>query len=348
MKRYLGAMAFGLVTILLSGCAMAEPIKSGEHPPVKLSAWMASWDADSGKKEYGKVKKRLDAVSCFAVCYDEKDELLVPKEIRDMLKVSRKGSEAIVRYLSFVNDSVTADGKTKEKDTDLLKRLLADDAFMEAQAGKMVSLAKELGCEGVELDYEKEWKDEAVFRNYVRFTSLLFSACSEQGLKLRIILEPSAPMDAPYCEGPEYVVMLYNLYGKHSGPGPKADGEFIGKTVRKMESLPGEKSVAIATGGCLWEKGGFLLSSYDKKKFLTEKEAVDLCKKHKAEAERDPGSACLHFSYKENGKTTEVWYADSETLSAWITVAANAGVGHVALWRLGGNTDIEKACKHKD
>ena len=38
------------------------------------------------------------------------------------------------------------------------------------------------------------------------------------------------PMDAPYSVGPEYMVMLYNLYGLHSGPGPKADGPFIEKT----------------------------------------------------------------------------------------------------------------------
>ena len=351
MNRYARIAVCGLASLVLSGCAMAEPMKSGDHPPVGLSAWMAEWDAKSGKEEFLKQKDELDAVTCFAVYYDKDDNFLVTDELRDLAKYSGKGKDASVRYLSFVNDSVGEDGTSKEKDVELLKRLLADDASMNAQVEKMVALTKELGLTGIELDFEKQWKDETVRANYLDFTYLLSYACLKNGLKFRVVLEPSAPMDADFCKGPQYVVMLYNLYGTHGDPGPKANSEFIQKTVRKMESLPGEKCVALATGGCLWEKTDsmfaslFGTSSYDRKKFLTEKEAVELQEKHKATPERDEGSAVLHFTYEANGKECEVWYADSETLNAWITEAANAGCSHVALWRYGGNTDIGKVRK---
>lgn len=340
MKRYVRIMILSMAALVLSGCAMAEPLRSGEHPPVRLSAWMAEWDAKSGTEEFGKLEKRLESIVCFAVSYDKEDHLFLSEEIRDLAKKARKGKDSLVRYVSFTNDSMQADGHTKEKDTELLKRLLADDKAIDSQVEQMIAAAKELNCNGIELDYEKQWKDDKTKENYMMFTYRLSSACIKEGLKLRIVLEPSAPMDMEFCKGPEYVVMLYNLYGKHSGPGPKADGDFILKTIKKMEKLPGEKSVAIATGGCLWEKGGLLPGSYDRKQFLTEKEAVELRTKYQVEPERDPASAVLHFSCKVKDKDCEIWYADSETLNAWITAAANAGVSRVSIWRLGNNTDI--------
>ena len=342
MKRYVRIMILSMAALVLSGCAMAEPIKSGEHPPVSLSAWMAEWDARSGKEEFKKLGKRLDAVVCFAASYDKDDHIFISKETRDLAKQARKGKDSLVRYLSFVNDSIQPDGRAKEKDTELLKRLLADDKSIDSQVDQMIAAAKELDCNGIELDYEKQWKDEKIKQNYMLFTYRLSSACLKNGLKLRIVLEPSAPMDMEFCKGPEYVVMLYNLYGKHSGPGPKADGEFILKTIKKMEKLPEEKGVAIATGGCIWKGASLLSDSYEKKSFLSEQEAVDIQKKYQAKPERDPASAALHFSCKIDGKDCEVWYADSETLNAWITTAANAGITHVGIWRLGSNTDIEE------
>lgn len=342
MKRYLRVIILSLTALFLSGCAMAEPMRSGDHPPVKLSAWMAEWDAKSGQAEFKKWKNRLNAVSCFAVYYDQEDKPYATKELRDLAKQAKKGKDGSIRYLSFVNDSMQKDGSSKEKDTELLKRLLADEESMNTQIERMIALTKELDCSGIELDFEKQWKDEAVGKRYLDFTYLLSSACTKNGLKLRIILEPSAPMDAEFCKGPEYIVMLYNLYGKHSDPGPKADGAFIRKTIKKMESLPGEKAVAIATGGCLWEKEGKIFGSYTKKQFLTEEEAISLQKKYKAEPKRDEESADLFFTYEAKGKSCEVWYADSETLNAWITAAAKEGVSHVAVWRLGGNREIDK------
>ena len=48
------------------------------------------------------------------------------------------------------------------------------------------------------------------------------------------------------------------------------------------------------------------------------------------------------FKYEDGGRHYTVWYADSETLNAWITVAAERGIDNISLWRLGSNTDIEK------
>ena len=65
-----------------------------------------------------------------------------------------------------------------------------------------------------------------------------------------------------------------------------------------------------------------------------------MAKKHGKTPERDVESAALHFTFSSDGHDGEVWYADAETLNAWITLAAENGVEAVSLWRLGGSDTL--------
>ncbi len=340
-KRIICGLAIlTVLTVSAAGlsCAKAEPVKDGPHPEVNLSAWSAYWDAEAGRTDYQKIRRRLDGISAFAAYYGPDDALIVPEETKQAVKRAKK--EGKETYLTVVNDSQNAAGKTVGKDIALTGRLLRDDETMASEAALMVKTAKELGADGLELDYERIFKDDKLKNKYLGFTYKLSSACIKENLKLRIVLEPSAPFDAPFAKGPEYVVMLYNLYGLHSGPGPKADGAFIRKTIQRMEKLPGKKSVAIATGGCLWQDYKLLGLSRGPTKFISEQEAADLAQKHKAEVKRDEMSGALTFAYDEGKHHYEVWYADAETLNAWITEIANLGLTDVSIWRLGGNGEL--------
>lgn len=42
-------------------CAGAEPVKSGPHPEVRLSAWSAYWDDASGAAEYRGIRRHLSS-----------------------------------------------------------------------------------------------------------------------------------------------------------------------------------------------------------------------------------------------------------------------------------------------
>lgn len=143
-----------------------------------------------------------------------------------------------------------------------------------------------------------------------------------------IVLEPSTPFkDTKLVAGPSYVVMFYNLYGLHSGPGPKANQQFIYNTLAKMEALPQPKGVALANGGCLW-------SNKDKPRFITEQEAETLQKKYGAESKRDEASQCQVFKYRVGTTVCEVWYADSTTLQQWTTWVKQGNITDISLWRL--------------
>lgn len=241
-KQAIFALAAASSLLLFSGCG-AAPLKSGSHLPVTKSAWVVSWDKEKGWEAYDKTKERWGSVSYFAVTFDEKGVLKVPA---DLPKI-----EGIPFYLTFVNDVTKSNGHSTEKDTDILRHVLRDEHARRVHAKEILAIAEACGADGIDIDYERIGKDPKLVEAFAHFTQLLYLESIPAHKKIRIILEPSMPMDAPYSVGPEYVVMLYNLYGLHSGPGPKADGPFIEKTIRKMEALPSKKAVAFSNGGCL-------------------------------------------------------------------------------------------------
>ncbi len=321
-------LSAALCSLLFSSGCSAEPLKSGSHPPISESAWVVYWDQDKGMAAYEKTKKKWESLSYFAIRMDEKGHYKKPKDI----PVKESGKPF---YLTFVNDVQKKGGEEISKDIEVLKVLLRDERSREVHAREILAIAKSYGAAGIDLDYEKIAKDPDVLKNFVAFTRTLYVEALAEHMPVRIILEPSVPFDLPYSAGPEYVVMLYNLYGTHGGPGPKADGSFIESTIKKMEALPPKRAVAFSNGGCLWKDYGFLGLKKGTSRFITEADAVKLLQASGKKPERDPGSAALHFSYTYDGSNYEVWYADEETLAAWVTLAANKGMTEAILWRLG-------------
>ena len=72
-----------------------------------------------------------------------------------------------------------------------------------------------------------------------------------------------------------------------------------------------------------------------------EDEAEEIARRHNITPERDAASYAKHFTYEDAGHSYELWYADKETLKAWIKAAADGGIERVSLWRLGGNCQLK-------
>ena len=210
-----------LVVLSLSSCASAGKLQA---PPMEAekSAWVVYWDWDKGAGEAQQQKN--DALVAFAASFDEQGGLALPAELTAarLAKLSPERS-----YLSFVNDQKQG-SNTVLKDTRLLKKLLAKKASRKHHVADIIALGKENKFSGVEIDYENIWRDAALMKSYAEFVSELRDECRAQDLKLRVVLEPRTLRYAKLLpQDVEYVVMLYNLYGGHSGPGPKADRRFI-------------------------------------------------------------------------------------------------------------------------
>ena len=334
-------MAFS-AALTFGGCANAAPMVSGEHPNVELSTWVSYWDSKDGLYEYDKIKDRLVSVAAFSASYDPDDKLVLPMDTEKIIKSINKDSEDT--YLSVVNDVWVGENSNKnaEKSEELMVRLLKNEEKRQNTAQEMIDTAKKYNLKGIELDYENFWSDSKSARRYVEFLPVLYDLCQQNDLKLRVVLEPlKTDFDAEFPEGPEYVIMVYNLYGIHSGPGPKANRSLIDRVMKNYEKLPGKKGLAFATGGCQWKDYGLLGFIKGEGKFIDQSEAEFLARKYFAKVERDSDSAALNFTYTENDSIYAVWYADTETINAWITEVANRGVTNISIWRLGHNVGIE-------
>ena len=335
MKKTLVLFA---VLVILTGCSANHEglAQKNEAIDMSRSAWIAYWDMNSGEKDLARLGKKVGKLVYFADFFDELDRLFVPQQLQDVKNEQLRKKHHAETYLSVVNDKKNLSGSVVLKDTELLKRVLATDDLIDKHIADIIGLALKGEYDGIEIDYERVWKDEVVSKQFVKFVNRIALKARENNLQLRIVLEPNSPFASKqFVAGPEYVIMFYNLFGTHSGPGPKANKEFIDKLLGRIAELPGEKTAAFSLGGCIWGSDG-------KKQYITEQEAITYAKAYDATPRRDEASQSLYFQYENENVTYHIWYADVITLNYWQKLAKDKGIKNIALWRLGGNPEIEK------
>jgi spore germination protein YaaH len=319
-----------------------SPAESPAPTPVVSSlqdgycAWIPYWDYASAFDEVDEIAGRLSSLVGFAGIFNTADQpFLLPdmQETQTCLNILYSDDHAI--YLSVVNDVELEDSVYDNKSSELLWRLLGSDSAIDAHIEDLMTLMHESGAEGLEIDYEAIQSDVNLWQRFVLFIERLYARTLSEGYPLRVVLAWDAVKYATFPEGPQYSIMCYNLYGFHSGPGPKADKEFLNQVFSINRALPGQPAVALATGGFDWCSDGSIVA-------LTQTAAIALRDSFSVPADsvaRDTESGALFFSYADElGLTHEVWYADGETLSFWRSLAQDAGYRNFDLFRLGGNS----------
>lgn len=299
---------------------------------LELSAWVVDWKWESGVSDLQQISRNLGRLQVFAAYFDSENRLYFTEDMHEGLpRIFETARNGEVEYvdLTIVNDRWNPDGTAVQKDPGVISRIVASRESQEKHIAEIIDIVERYGFDGVELDYEKI--READWEKVCILYQELYERLQAKGKALRIILEPRAPIERlSLPEGPVYVMMAYNLFGNHSGPGPKADHAFIAKLASRMKVLPGEAAIALSVGGFDWAADTGKVTS------LTEKQAAELLLRSKAEPQRDAASGSLHFSYEDDsGVKHTVWYADAETLAGWVSAAKRSGYYNIVLWRLG-------------
>lgn len=334
--------------LLLAGCAdkrtekepidaayLTEDFTAGEISALsevtnQLSVWSVYWDCAEDIDTLRETHEELAEVSLFAAYFKDGTVVIPDATARMLKKIRNKDTTKEMQvYLSVVND-VETNGETVQKDTDILYKLLRNKASAKAHAEILVSLAKENGYDGIEIDYEKIRSDMELWQYFLRFEDLLLAAAEDAGIAVRIVLETSTPIGKlTFPEGAEYSVMCYNLYGNGTEPGPKADLDFLQEIYVKFKDVP-NVSYAFSNGGFDWEKNS------KQPVQLRAADANALAEKYGETPMRDENSGALYFSYAEKNKTHKVWYADETTLKTWAEeinrLSGKKAV--VSLWRI--------------
>lgn len=310
--------------LLMENGGQNEGYGDGIQKDRDISLWTVYWDTEDLDERLKALDYNIENISYFAAYFKENEGAFIPDKTSESFDIIREIYPDYGSYLTFVNDLVKTDGKSSLKDTQLLYDLFSSEESMDDHIYEILNLTISNGYDGVEIDYEAMKKDIHLWELYIRFLEKLYEEAAERDIKVRVALEPGFPENLSFPEGPDYVIMCYNLYGHGTKPGPKADKEFLFKMMAKSEKLPGGVSFAMASGGFRFYEGSV--------QQMTEREAAELAKIHDAPVQRDEDSQALYFSYEEDGILNHIWYADTQTLNYWFSIVEKHGT--LSLWRL--------------
>lgn len=295
-----------LILLLLLLCL---PLQASAE---SIGVWVPYWKASAAMEDALALTEELDRVVVFAAVFDPKGKPNLHEGVQKLLLRARStftdGQTKV--YISIVNDQQKERGGYNSKTKDLVKQLLKNDKALEKHLDDLLLLLDQSEADGLELDYENFGSDKELYARYVQLIERLYEILSQDGLGLRVVMSWDAPKYVTLPEGPEYTVMCYNLYGSHSGPGPKADLSFLQQVAALWRDVPGTVRMAFATGGFLWKGGKAELA-------LTQQEAEQLLAERGITPERNAASGALTASFIHEGDKAVLWYADGETLRRW-------------------------------
>lgn len=296
-----------------------------------ICAWIVDWDLERGIDEIYSYYKNLTSIQLFAAYFKEDGSLFLKNNLLESKLTNKNYKKIDDLYITIVNDVIKDDQTVIQKDNKIIREIILNEDKRKVHIKELIDLVCKYEFSGLELDYEKI--DEDIWDEYAIFIDDLGKELIKKDKKLRIVLEPLIPIekiDLP--KDYEYVIMAYNLYGYHSGPGPKADKEFIKELTHKASKYLNNVRIAFSLGGFDWD------DEYEKPKAITKTDAEVILEKYNSKIQRDEKSGAAYFEYKdENLKKHTVWYCDEETIQIWMDTAKENGIGKFALWRLGGN-----------
>lgn len=298
-----------------------------------MSVWLVDWKYKDSISETNKALNGIDNALLFTTYFDYRNNLYQTEESNKLINSAFNDINIKKKniYLTLINDQFLEDGRVIQKNPNVLEKILQNSNTRQAHIKQIIQNAKNYPYAGVEIDYEKI--PTTLIDNYITFLKELKIALTVENLNLRVILEPRFPMDKHVLPNNiSYIVMAYNLYGYHSGPGPKADYAFLDTLIKKFPNKEKNMGVALATGGFSWSNG--------KVTALTEQQAIKLAIDKQIKPKRDEKSGVLHFNFTENNSQITVWYADFKTLELWMQyLNKNGKYTDFSIWRTGGLTE---------
>ncbi len=309
---------------LLFGCAPSWSAKR----PVQLDAWLVYFDAERGLAELREHGGLFDRVSLFAYELSPEGNVLPAPGVRELVgpfhALARQ--QAFEPWITVVNDVRFGADSAVAKDSTVVHRLITDPERRTAHVNQLADRVSASGFVGLHLDYEQlPESDTTQFREFV---TELRTTLQSRGIGLEVVLEPArGPL--PESRTARVTVMAYDLFGEHSGPGPRSTPEFVSElNSRAALDADSAAGLAIAVAGFAWDSTGEarIVDWSDAQQLATR-----ASNRRRGELDGVP-SARL-----EDGR--ELFFEDRESLLGKWNAAWAGGFRRLAIWRLGGNDD---------
>ncbi|UCD24408.1 MAG: hypothetical protein JSW51_00365 [Gemmatimonadota bacterium] len=299
----------------------------GVPGPTQMQAWAVYFDGDRGLAELEEHGDLFDRVSLFGYELSPDGSPVPAPNVKTMLGpflrlAQEKGFEP---WVTVVNDVRHSGDSVVAKDSTVVHELLVDSSRRDNHVRELVALVVEAGFQGLHLDYEQVAEsDSAQFQGFIERLS---GELRQRERGLEVVLEPvNGPL--PAAGTSTVIVMAYDLFGAHSGPGPRSTPDFVtGLGPRAEVDADSAAALAVAVRGFAWRPNDEVTS-------LDWSEA----QQRAAGAQRARRSAAdVPNARLDDG--TEIWFEDRASLISKWRAAWLAGFRRLAIWRLGGNDE---------
>jgi len=327
-----------VIGLLLVACVVKT---ANTSPRIRFGGWVAYWDFNRGMKTAHQGKEVYRDIFLFSTQLDVNGTPIMAnsKAIDYRSAVGLLKTSGIQTWMTIVNDVKSfADNKSVLKDPQMVHHILEDNTLRLKHSREIVELALKYGVSGVDIDYENLLPEDRIL--FSRFVSELSSELKKRHLALSVTVQPktrnrpslgNGAMDwSEICQHADRLqIMLYNLHGKKTVPGPLATVDWISDVLEyaKNQCKPGTIVPILKVSGMYWEPNGVTAVQYD--------QAVSLKKRHKAFLEREKTSQVPFFSYKLNKDAGVVYFEDALSLKIKINRIFSMGFNKVVFWSLG-------------
>ncbi|MFC1640123.1 hypothetical protein ACFL3B_05105 [Gemmatimonadota bacterium] len=297
-------------------------------PPTQMQAWVVYFDAERGMAEVREHGALFDRISLFAYELTPDGSTRPAPMVAQMMPRFLRLAEdnGFEPWITVVNDVRYGGDSAVLKDPELVHDLIADPIRREAHGRALAEAVFSDGFAGLHLDYEQVYESDS--SDFRAFVEQLSRELDDRDLGLEVVIEPSrGPLPEPNTTS--ISIMGYDLFGPHSGPGPRATPEFVsGLGLRAGGDTDSAAGLAMALGGFAWEPGGEVKPlDWAAARQLSEEAQT----RQRGEVDGVPNARL------EDG--TELWFEDPESvLSKW-DAAWRSGFRRLLLWRLGGNDE---------
>jgi spore germination protein YaaH len=224
-----------------------------------------------------------------------------------------------------------------------LHLILTNHAAREASITGLISLARQFGYEGINVDFESGYEEDR--DELTAYTRMLGRRLHAEQKKLSIDVSAkwegfSTSRNRFYdyealVVHVDYVfVMNWGYHWSASSPGSPDDMPYVRKAADYAASMPYKRRFVMGSPlyGMDWPAGG---GPSHPATALHYPEVVALAARYGARPRLDPTAYSWHFKYTDpSGVGHDVWFNDRTTLAARMQIAKDRGLGF-GVWRVG-------------
>ena len=309
----------------------------GPARPLAIGFYV-SWD-ESSRQSLADHVNQLDVVSpqwMYLAKADGTVTITSDPQARAIIAAAKHPPPILPSLLNF-------DSRTRAWDGPMADAFLADPRSRAGLIGTLVNQAQKRGYAGYVFDFED--LSEAGQRAYPGFIAEARAALKPLGREVWVtapFADDGAPFKALQTASDAVVLMAYDEHWGGGDPGPVAGQDWFEKTLAKrMETLDPAKTVlALGAHGYDWTLAG--PKTKGKAETVLFNEATQRAHDADAQVEMDENSLNPTFGYQDDqGLKHVVWFLDAPTLFNQIRVADGFRPLGYALWRMGGEDQLD-------